>query len=76
MRLSLWGLLRLLLDESRAAWGRAGLLTRLLPQEEDSFTNRRACPGEVSMSVVGFAVRSGLRGVTCDVPGMPCVGVG
>jgi len=54
-------LLRLLLDESRG-WGRAGLLTRLLPQEEDSLTDRMACLTEVSMSAVGRAVRSGLPG--------------
>jgi|SRR5215470_15696935 len=65
-----------LLDESRAAGGRAELLTRLLPREEDSVTDRMVCRGEVPMSAGGRAVRSGLRGVTCDVPGAPRVGVG
>jgi hypothetical protein len=66
---------RIAISAPQALW-RAGRLTRLLPQEEDSFTNRMVCPGEVSMSAVGLAVRSELPGVTCGVSEVPRVGVG
>jgi len=51
-------------------------LTALLLQVEDCFTGRMVCPGELSAPAVALRSAVGCRGVTCDVPKVPRIGVG